>query len=303
LHAERPGIEHLLAKLSVLAVCTWTGYFLAHDWQTLDVLRLCLLLGGVVGCAVGSELMGRQRLTGGAGLIAPALLLLGPAAMALADLRALVAAAVLISVAVLGRTTAGRTVAGRVVLDLLGAAAAMSAGLVDFLPLTLSTGYAVFTLAAYVAATGLACGGPAAVPRGRLGLAVGIPVAIALMVGAVGMTRPFGLLSAAFGLWLALRLVLYGRRVLSGSSSARPADFAVLARFGTGLLAGALLTLSIDASAPPPGGPEGRMSAELAWPVAAGAFSFLAMRIWAQVYDGGIPGFGRRKVRIRNAEK
>lgn len=275
--------RRLVCELAVSLPCVWTGYFLTHTWKTLDTEQLLLLGSGAALCVGGAALAGTLRHHRGngapmwclAGLVALGILL-----TALANFRALFAAGPLLVVATLRSNEAWSAPGARCALGLLFACASISMGPVIALPVSGQVILLGLALAVYVGLAETTSGDPP-VTRPTFGMLLGLIIALVLMMGAIGLARPHGLLGAALAAWLAARLGIVGARVLRQYTSRRVHSFAKQAQLGTGLMAGILLTLTIKGN--------GRSEvAELAWPVVAGVFSFLLMRVWPLlVKDGG----------------
>lgn len=274
--------RRLVCELAVTMVCVWTGYFLTHTWKTLDAGQLLLLGGGAVLCVGGTDWAGtlrHSRRGGAATWCLGGVVAIGIVLAALADFGALFAAGVLSVVAVL-RSGAVRSTPGvRCLLGLLFACAAVSMGLVVALPVSAQVGRIGLALGIYVGLVESARGNPP-VARPTFGMLLGLMIALVLMVGAIGLARPHGLLGAALALWLAARLGIVGVRVLGRYTPGRVRSFSEQAQLGTGLMAGALLTMKIGSDGP-------NAAAELAWAVIAGAFSFVLMRAWPLMVGRG----------------
>lgn len=260
-------IRQFIGDLAAAAVCLWAGYFFCHTWQTLDEVELALLGVAVLGSYAGAAAIG----AGGwnrAGAVAA--LAVAVAAAAYVNPLVLCSVAALFGLGLLRRRSDG-TQASRFVLGLLLAGAALVAGVCASRQIPAAALWCGLALAGYV---GLAesLRGTRPVAKGTFAMTLGALMAAVLGTAAFGFARPFGLLAAAFSVWLGVYLGWYGRLVLKQCTVARLRLFGDYALAGTGLFAGALLALQI---------PQGRRSVgELAWPVMAGAFAVVVIRVW-----------------------
>ncbi len=267
--------RQLVCELAVALPCVWAGYFFTHTWKSLDTGQLLLLCGAAALCVGGAAraVTLRQRRRGGVAIwFLGGVVALGPILAALADAGALFAAGMLLVVAILRSDAAWSTPGARCVLGLLFACTAASLGFVVALPVSAQVARLALALGIYVGLVETIIGDPP-VTRPTFGLVLGLMIALVLAVGAFGLAHPHGLLGAALAVWLAARLGIVGARVPPRYTPDRARSFAEQAQLGTGLLAGALLTLTVEGSVP-------NAAAELAWAVAAGAFSFVLMRLW-----------------------
>ena len=259
--------RQLIGDLAAAAVCLWAGYFFCHKWQTLDEAELALLGAAVIGSYAGAAGItgGGRKWVAGVAALAVAL-----AAAGRVNPLLLCSVAALFGLGLLRRRCDG-TQASRFVLGLLLAGAALVAGVCTSSQIPAEALWYGSALAGYV---GLAesLRGTRPVAKGTFAMTLGALMAAVLGTAAFGLARPFGLLAAAFSVWLGVYLGWYGRLVLKQCNVARLRLFGDYALAGTGLFAGALLALQI---------PEGQRSVgELAWPVMSGAFAVVVIRVW-----------------------
>ena len=277
------SIRLLVCDLAIALVCVWTGYFATHTWKTADAAQVSLLCVGTALCVAGVEGVFLLRRGGGkfaAAWCSAGIAAIGTVLTALAVLRAAFAVGILLFVMLVRSRLAWRSAGARFLFGFWFALAAASVGFVAVFPVSVQTSWLILTLAIYVALTEAARGEPP-VSRAGFGALLALMIAMVLVVGAVALGRPHGLLGAALALWLVLRLGVLGARVVGRHAPGRVASFVEQVQLGVGLMAGALLTLAIDGAAGL------SASAELAWAIAAGAFSFLLMRLWPLVAGRG----------------
>lgn len=259
-------IRQFIGDIAAAAVCCWTGYFLCHTWQTLDEADLVLLGVAVIGSyggALGVAAGGRNRVAGVAAAV------LAAAAAWYAGPLAWYGVALLFGLG-LARAGLERTLGSRLLFGLLLAAAALFVGLSGRPVAGVNVAFGS-ALAGYVAIAG-ALRGPRPVERGALAIMLAAMLVVVLVAAGAGLAMPFGLLASAFAVWLAVYLVAYGRHALKECNVLRLGLLGENALAGAGLFAGALLALHI---------PRGERSVgEMAWPVLAGAFSFVLLRAW-----------------------
>jgi len=267
MEGDRPDSREVLAEMAAIAICLWTGYFLCHTWRTLSWPELALAGGGAVACSLGAHWLGAASGRTKPGAV---LALAGLGAVAFGNVRALWGA-VPLGLLVLSRGILPGTLAPRFVTGWLVAAAAALTGLVMGSAVSLTgVSYGV-ALAGYVGLAG-SIAGPRPVSKGTFAIILAALLAAVLLVAGFGLTRPFGLLAAAFSLWLAVYLGWYGRQALKTCDRVRLRLFAQHALLGAGFFAGSLLTLEVRSGRP--------AMAELAWPVALGGFSVVMIRVW-----------------------
>jgi len=275
-------LRQLIGDVAAALVCVWTGYFLCHTWQTLDTTELALLAVGVSGCyaatfwAVADE---RRRVIGA--LLAVAAL----AAAGLGDVRATAGAGLLACLALLRATGAERMPEARFLFGCLFAGAAVCTGQLEGFPVSGLAGLCTVGLMCYVGLVWF-IRGRRPIEKGTFAIALALMIALVLLVAGLGVGRPFGLLAAAFSVYLAVYLGWYGRQVLRRFDLGRVGLFAETVLPGAGLFAGALLALHV---------PKGdKVTAELAWPVISATFAVVMMRVWPFLRRQ-MSGDGRRK--------
>ncbi len=260
-------IRETILGVCVALVCVFTGYFLAHNWQTSDELALGLLLGGVLFIYAGARFARVELPWARLGWIA---VVLGLAALFFADPRSAGAGILVLAAGLAGPTVSPGV---RLVQGLVLASAAGWAGLLagETVPLTHEI-ITVFAIAGYVGLANSLRGGRS-VGRGYL-TAVIVVIAAGLVAMVVfGVLRPMAFIVGIFGVWLLVYIVLFGVKALQQPKVVRVALFADHALGGIGLLAAALLAFPLWRE----------QTAELAWPVIAGLFSMLVLRAWPYV--------------------
>ncbi len=281
---DRAGLDlrQLIGDVAAALICVWTGYFLCHTWQTLDTTELALLAVGVSGCyaatfcAAADE---RRRVI--AALLAVAAL----AAAGLGDVRATAGAGLLACLALLRATGAERMPEARFLFGSLFAGAAVCTGQLEGFPVSGLAGLCTVGLMCYVGLVWF-IRGSRPIEKGAFAIALALMIALVLLVAGLGMGRPFGLLAAAFSVYLAVYLGWYGRQVLRRFDLGRVRLFAETVLPGAGLFAGALLALHV---------PKGdKATAELAWPVISATFAVVMMRVWP-LLRRQMSGDGQRK--------
>jgi len=258
----------LVGDVAAALICVWTGYFLCHTWQTLDAAELALLAVGLSVCyaatfwAAADE---RHR------VIAALLAVVALVAAGLGDVRATAGAGLLACLALLRTTGAERMPAVRFVFGCLFAGVAVCTGQLKGFPPSGLAGLCTLGLMCYVGLAWFTRGaGP--VEKGTFATALALMIGLVLLAAGLGQGRAFGLLAAAFSVYLAVYLGWYGRQVLRRFDAAGVRLFGETVLPGVGLFAGTLLALHV---------PRGeKATAELAWPVLSATFAVVIMRAW-----------------------
>jgi hypothetical protein len=275
-------MRRLICDLAVVLVGLWLGYFLTHNWRTMHVQRLVFIALGAVVCYAG---IGLALLGAGRRPVALGVALAGAVAAGLGNERVPFALAIL-AVAALLRETVGRgRPAVRFVFGLLFAAAATCVGLVVTLPVSGQAGQICFAFACYIGLAEALMGGRD-VPKNTFSTVFALMLATMLTVGALAMGRPYGVVSAAFVVWLGLRLIWSGRVVLRDMNAGHVRLYAESALLSCGFLAAALLASNIGPSEQTVGevlSGVNRSLGEAAWPILCGVFSILIVRAWPYI--------------------
>ncbi len=251
----------------VALACAFAGYFLTHRWQTMSELMLGLLLGGVLFVYAGARFARVELPRARLGWIAVAL---GLAALFFVDPRS-AGAGILVLASGLAGPAASPIV--RLVLAFVLASAAGWAGLCagEMVPLSHEI-ISVFALAGYVGAASSLRGGPP-VGRGLLTAIITVIAAGLVAMVVLGLYRPMAFVVGLFGIWLLVYITLFGVKALKKPNAVRIILFSDHALGGIGLLAAALLAFPLWKE----------QTAELAWPVIAGLFSMLVLRLWPYI--------------------